>query len=122
MKIFLYAISFIWVAAGACFILYTGESRGFLKQMFDELNEKILSAAAMVIGLLLLFSASEASHSWFIILLGLLGLIKGGLLLANPQNIFEAVKSWSLNTATDQTYRFFGIVMLVIGTAVFSWV
>jgi uncharacterized protein YjeT (DUF2065 family) len=122
MKIFLYAISFIWVAAGSCLILYTTESRRLARQMLEEFNIKIMAVAGMIFCVCLLIAAPAASNSWFIVLLGLMGLIKGGLFIVNPQNIFETTRDWYLNKATDQTFRFFGIMMLVIGTAVFSWV
>ena len=122
MKILLYVFSFVWVAAGACFIIYTTETRQFIKRVFEEMNVRILSAAAIGFGLLLLYAAQAARNGWFIVLLGLLSLIKGGLFLANPHNVFETVKEWYLNKATDPTYRFFGIVMVVVGTAVFSWI
>jgi len=37
-------------------------------------------------------------------------------------NLYNKIIDWYLNKATDQTYRFFGIVILIIGTAIFSWV
>jgi uncharacterized protein YjeT (DUF2065 family) len=40
----------------------------------------------------------------------------------NPRNSFEKIREWYLHTASDQTYRLFGIIMLIIGMAVFSWI
>ena len=122
MKVFLYAVSFAWVIIGSCYILYTLESRNLVRQFFDEVNERVLAAIIVLFGLMLLISASSVENSWFIVLLGLLGLIKGGLLIVNPHNVFDTIKSWYLDSASDQTYRFFGIVMVVVGTAVFSWI
>ena len=122
MKMFLYAVSFAWVVIGSCYILYTMESRSFIRQFFDEVNERIITAIILLLSLMLLISASSVENSWFIVFLGLLGLVKGGLLIANPHNVFDTIKSWYLDSASDQTYRFFGIVMVVLGTAVFSWI
>jgi hypothetical protein len=44
------------------------------------------------------------------------------LFLFNPGNSFEKIREWYLHTALDQTYRLFGIIMLIIGMAVFSWI
>jgi len=122
MKIILYIISFLWVAAGVCYILYTEETRAFIKQLLIELDRRVLAVIALVSSLLVLYAAPAATNSWFIVLLGLMGILKGGVFLANPQNIFETTRDWYLNRVTDRTYRFFGIVMLVVGTAVFSWI
>ena len=52
--------------------------------------------------------------------LGALALIKSVYLLFNPGNTYDALVAWFLR-ASDQTYRFFGIVMVVLGTALLSW-
>lgn len=122
MAIFLYLFSLVWIVSGACFILYTHESRGFVRQLFDDVDRRILSAIAGVLGVALLFASPYSAHSWFVVLLGLLSLIKGGFFFFAPADLFEPIRRWYVGEATDQTYRFFGILMLVLGTALVSWV
>jgi uncharacterized protein YjeT (DUF2065 family) len=124
MKAFLYAISLFWIISGAYFILYTEESRSILKKLLnlEEIYEKILSVMIIIIGLLILSSAPQIRHPWFIVFLGAIGLAKGLLFFFNPKNCFEKMRNWYLNTASDQTYRLFGIILLITGTAVLSWI
>jgi len=122
MKWLLYAISFLWITAGAWFIIYTTESRNVMNRLFDKTDRKILSVFPAIIGILLFISASWSLHSWFLRLLGIMAVIKGGIIFFNPKNLYDEMMNWYLNSLSDQTYRFFGIVMIIIGTAVLSWI
>ena len=122
MEWFLYIIGFFWIASGCVFILYTSECRNMLRKILMKVNEKYLSALIIVVGIFLLFSASYSQNFWFIIFLGILAIAKGLLFLFNPNKYYEKLRNWYLDTASDQTYRFFGILVLIIGTAVVSWV
>lgn len=122
MKWFLYAISFLWITAGALSIIYTTESRNVMKRLFDKTDRKILSVFPAIIGILLFISASWSLHSWFLRMLGIMAVIKGGIIFFNPKNLYDEVMNWYFNSFSDQTYRFFGIVLIIIGTAVLSWV
>jgi uncharacterized protein YjeT (DUF2065 family) len=122
MKWLLYAISFLWITAGAWFIIYTTESRNVMKRLLDKTDRKILSVFPAIIGILLFISASWSLHSWFLRLLGIMAVIKGGIIFFNPKNLYDEMMNWYLNSLSDQTYRFFGIVMIIIGTAVLSWI
>jgi uncharacterized protein YjeT (DUF2065 family) len=122
MKWFLYAISFLWITAGAWFIIYTTASRNVMKRLFDKTDRKILSVFPAILGVLLFISASWSLHSWFLRLLGIMAVIKGAIIFFNPKNLYDEMMNWFLNSLSDQTYRFFGIVMIIIGTAVLSWI
>jgi len=122
MKIILYLFSLLYIAAGVCLILYTRETRAFTKRIMDELGIKILAAGGIAFSLLLFYAAPAARNSWFVVLLGLLGIVKAGLFIADPHHFSKVATDWYLNTATAETYRFLGIVVLIIGTAVFSWI
>lgn len=122
MKWFLYAISFLWITAGSWFIIYTTEYRNVMKRLFDRTDRKVLSVFPTIIGVLLFISASWSLHSWFLRMLGIIALIKGGIIFFNPKNLYDEMMNWYLNSLSDQTYRFFGIISIIIGTAVLSWV
>ncbi|MBW2248249.1 MAG: DUF2065 family protein [Deltaproteobacteria bacterium] len=122
MKWFLYAISFLWITAGSLSIIYTTESRNVMKRLFEKTDRKILSVFPAIIGILLFISASWSLHSWFLRILGIMAVIKGVIIFINPKNLYDEMMNWYLNSLSDQTYRFFGIVMIIIGTAVLSWI
>ena len=122
MKWFLYAISAIWIAAGCCTILYTRQSRDALRNLTRNIEHKFLSVLPFIIGILFLFSSSASRHPWLIRLFGLLGIIKGVFIFVNPKALYDKAAEWYLDSLTDQTHRFYGIIAIILGTAVLSWI
>ena len=121
MKWFLFIFSVLWIAAGSWYILYTRQARQKALDLINAMPEKIMAALAVVFGLLLFFSASSSSNSGFIIFIGIISIAKGIFIFLNPKGYWDQVKAWYTDTASDQIYRLFGIIMLVVGTAIFSW-
>lgn len=121
MKYIVYLLGFLWIAAGAIAILYTDDYKAYMKGLMAKLNRMVLALIPAVFGLLLLFAASSTTHSWFIGLIGVLGIAKGVLIYFNPAGILELSKNW-LDTLSDQGYRLIGIIALVLGTVVVSWI
>ena len=122
MKWFLYAISLICIGSGCCVILYTRETRNFVKSLFNNVDRKILSVFEAIMGILLLFAANASHHSWFIRIIGLLAIIEAGVIFLIPKNRYDELIDWYLNSASDQIYRLFGILSIILGTAVLSWI
>lgn len=122
MKWFLYTISVIWIAVGCCAILYTHQSRNIMRNLVRTINQKFLSTLPFIAGVLFLFSASASRHPWFIRLFGLIGIIKGIFIFVNPKGLYDKSVDWYLDSLTDQTYRFYGIITIILGTAVLSWI
>ena len=122
MKWFLYALSIAWIAGGAWAILYTPQWKSLLKSLLEGTNRLILEGATVAVGLLLLFSTSASRVPAVIAILGVLAIAKGILLYLNPANVFEKTRRWYLETLTEQAHRLLGIVSLVLGTAVISWI
>lgn len=122
MKWFLYLISFSWIASGSCFILYTIQCRELLNNVLTKSYEKIIAASAIIIGLLLIISAFQAQGFWFIVFLGIIAICKGFFVIFNPKKSFDNIRNWYLNTASDQTYRLFGIILIVTGTVMITWI
>lgn len=122
MKGFLYVISFFCIAMGCCTILYTDETRRFVKSIFNEIDRKFISAFEIIMGVLLLISAAASRQSWFIRLFGLLAILEGAVIFLIPKNLYDELMDWYLNSASNQTYRLFGILSLILGTAILSWI
>jgi hypothetical protein len=85
-------------------------------------NLKVLAALPLLAGILFILAASSSAHSWFILVLGVLSFAKGGLMITNPKGIADQVSDWYLNKMSDQTYRFLGILTIILGTAILSWI
>jgi uncharacterized protein YjeT (DUF2065 family) len=122
MKWFLYAFSLISIAAGSSAILYTDETKNVGRSIVKSIDLKILSILMFVAGILFLLSASACSYPWIIRFLGLMSLIEGVLAFTNPNNLYNNLVGWYLDSLSDQTHRLFGIITIVLGTAVLSWI
>jgi uncharacterized protein YjeT (DUF2065 family) len=122
MKWFLYAFSLIWISFGAGIIIYTLESKSMIKSLVTDLDRRFLSVFPAIFGVFLIIAATESRHSWFIRLIGILAVLKGGFIFWNPQNLYNKIVDWYLISVSDQTFRFFGIITLILGTVILSWI
>jgi uncharacterized protein YjeT (DUF2065 family) len=119
---FLYGFALFWIAVGSLFILYTDESRRVLRNVMGEVMPRPLAFVPMVVGILLIISARASGAFWFILILGLLAVGKGLYLLLAPRGQTKALLAWWLNSAQERTYRFWGLIIVVLGMAILSWV
>lgn len=121
MEYIIYLLGLLWVAAGAMAILYTEDYKGYVNGLVTKLNRMYLAIIPAVFGLLLLIAASSTSHKGIIAAIGILGILKGVLIYFNPAGLFDLSKNW-LENLSDQGYRLMGMIALVLGTVVISWV
>lgn len=121
MKYIIYLLGFLWIAAGAIAILHTDGYKAFINGLMTRMKRIYLALIPAVFGLLLLMAASSTSHGWFVGLIGILGIVKGALIYLNPFGLLDSSKNW-LNTLSGQGYRLVGIIALVLGTVVISWI
>lgn len=121
MTFVIYLLGFAWIAAGAIAILYTDDYRAYLKQLLTGTHRIWLALVPAIVGLLLVVSASATSHRGVIALIGVVGIVKGILIYVNPRHLFETARTW-LEVLSDQGYRLVGILSLVLGTVVLSWI
>lgn len=122
MAWFLYLISVAWISIGSCAILYTGDTRNTLNRMLSAMNRKVLSVLPLAFGVLMMVAASASLHPWLVRILGLLGLTKGVFVLTNPMSLYEKSVQWYLESVSDQGYRLTGIITIILGTALLSWI
>lgn len=121
MQYIVYLLGFAWIAAGAMAILYPEDYKAYFNGLLTRLNRIWLAMIPAVFGLLLLIAASSTDHRGFISVIGVLAIAKGVLIYFNPGNIVQISQNW-LNTLSDQGYRLTGIIALVLGTVVISWI
>ena len=122
MQWVLYLIGAMWIAFGCCAILYTDELRSMLRQWMEKINPKLLAIGPAVVGLLLVIAGAASNHTWFVRLIGLAAIAKGVFIYLNPNNKWSTLSETFLTEVSDQTYRLSGIILIIFGTALFSWV
>jgi len=122
MKWILYAISLLWIASGAGAILYTAQWRNLMKVLFEKTSCRIWGGVETGGGFLLLLAASASRIPWAVAALGIVAMAEGVLFLLNPGDAARKLTTWYVEALSDQAHRLIGIIALVLGTAVLSWI
>lgn len=117
---FIYLMGVIWIAVGVLYILYTEDTRNTLRTVTGRFPRQAFAVMAFIAGALLIAAAFYSHKIWVVGVLGALVVGKGVYLFFDPGSTYAALMAWYLK-ASDQTYRLFGIIMVVLGTAMLSW-
>ena len=113
----LYLVGIFFIVTGALTVFATDMTRKkFFAKILATKDMKKWAPASIVIGIVLLLSASLNRYPLFIVLLGLLSIIKGAVIIAAPEKM-EKIKSW-WEKANDNAYRIWGVAVIIIGSIV----
>ena len=122
MRWFLYTFCLFGISIGCYTILYTTETRKFVKSIFNNVDQKILLAIPFILGILFILSASATRIPWLIRAIGLMAVIEGVVFFIIPKDLYDKFIDWYLNSLSDQTYRLSGILGIIIWIAILSWI
>ena len=121
MKAIVYLLGFGHIAIFTYLILNTRKTVDALDGLFHTYPLKYLSAIPAVYGLLLLISASTTTHPWVLRVIGVLAVCEAIVAFANPQKVYSRMLDWYFGNVSDQTQRLFGIIGIVFGTVILTW-
>ena len=121
MKWFLYFMSIYFIILGVTFILYTDWIKKLLKRMLRGFNFRWFFPLPLIIGVLFILCRDLTHHPKLILVLGILILGKGIYILLSPKKHIDTIMNWWIYKVPDITYRFWGLVFLILGIALFSW-
>lgn len=122
MKWFLYIMIIWFIVAGVTFILYPDWLKRLFQQIPAGFHFRWFSPLPLIIGLFFILSRDRTQHPWFFLTLGILALGKGIYLLLAPNRHIHSMVNWWTHEVQNITYRFWGIVILIMGITLFSWV
>ena len=122
MKALLYLISILWIATGTFVVVFTQKYREVFKKVFPTQKPKLLSILPFAFGIVLIIGAFfNRDVFWFVFSLGLLAILKGIYLYLAPLEQSKALMDWWFFRARPETIRFMGLILFVIGIALFSY-
>jgi hypothetical protein len=122
MKALLYVIALVWIAAGTFLIVFTERSREVLKSIFFIEKVKRLSVLPFIFGIVLIIGAfCNKDLFWFAFILGLLATSKGIYFYMAPLEQTKGLMEWWFVQARPETVRFMGLIIFVLGVALFSY-
>ena len=122
MKVIVYLLGFGHIAICSFWILYTRETVDAIKGWFQTYPLKYLSALPVVFGILFLISASATTHPWVFRIIALLAFGEAVVAFTNPQKIYSRLLDWYFGHVSDQTNRLFGIIGIIFGTVILTWI
>jgi uncharacterized protein YjeT (DUF2065 family) len=93
-----------------------------VRSIFNNIDQKILSALPFVLGNLFILSAPATRIPWLIRVIGLMAFIEGVVFFLIPKDLYDKFMDWYLNSLSDQTYRLSGILGIILGIAFLSWI
>ena len=121
MKVIVYFLGVVYIAIGSIFILYTREYVDALKKLIQEIPLKVLSALPAVFGILFFISAVATTFPWFFRVIGIIAIVEAVVVFTNPHNLYSRLLDWYFNLS-DKTQRLFGIISIIFGTAILTWI
>lgn len=122
MKVIIYLLGFGHIAISTFLILYTRETVAAFQGLFQTYRLRYLSAIPAVFGLLFLISASATTYPWVFRIVGLLAICEAVVAFTNPQKLYSRMLDWCFGNISDQTQRLFGIIGIVFGTVILTWI
>ena len=69
-----------------------------------------------------MISASATTYPWVLRVIGLLAIAEAVVAFTNPGKIYSRMLDWYFGKASDQTQRLFGIIGIIFGTVILSWI
>lgn len=122
MKVIAYLLGFGYIAICSCLILYTRATVDTLKGLARDYPIKYLSVFAAVVGLLFFLCASVTTYPWVLRLAGFVAFGEAVLAYTNPQELYTRMLDWYFEKISEQTHRLFGIIGIIFGTVILSWI
>lgn len=115
MKPFLYLMSIFWIIMGALAVIAPSKLKTFYTKLIKPL--KAFFILPLVIGALLLWAQPASQLSAFIMIIGVLAILKGMFILIFPTNLIRSWVNYFLNRS-DRWWRGYGICLILLGAIV----
>lgn len=114
---FLFIIALVYIMFGTLLLFATGVARERYVSKLNIRDPRKWSPLPLAAGVFFLLAASSSSQSTFIVVLGLLALLKGLLFLFGPQEKVKSMIEWWIN-GSDKTYKIGAVVVIGLGIAI----
>ncbi|MBN2255692.1 MAG: hypothetical protein JW736_08290 [Deltaproteobacteria bacterium] len=114
--IIVYVFSILWIVMGTSLVIYTDRTRKFFGQFARREYYPLWSVIAILLGALLIIGSFFSERIlWLALILGIISCAKGVYLLKGPYEKVESIINWWYETASDETIRFTGLTILLLG-------
>jgi len=115
MKLFLYLISIFWLLIGLTALITPLKLKTFYTGIVRPV--KALFILPLIAGLLLLWAQGASRLAPFIMVLGIIALIKGLFILISPTDLLKSTFNYFLGRSV-RWWRVYGVFMILLGAVV----
>jgi uncharacterized protein YjeT (DUF2065 family) len=122
MTVVLYILAILWIVVGTFLVLYTESTKEVFKKLFFIDHIRWMAALPLIFGILLLVGAFYHKEMfWLVFVLGVLGVLKGVFLIVGPSAQIKKLLDWWFHKASERTIRLNGLISVILGTAILSY-
>jgi uncharacterized protein YjeT (DUF2065 family) len=122
MTAVLYILAILWIVVGTFLVLYTESTKEVLKKLFFRDHFRWLATLPLLFGVLLVAGAFYHKEMfWLVFVLGVLGILKGIFLIIGPSAQIKRFLDWWFHKASERTIRLNGLISVILGTAILSY-
>ncbi len=118
---FLYIAAVLFIAKGSFLVLHTEKALELGEMILEKSTYRMWGIVGGAFGILLSVSSFWSGMVWFLFLLGLmfagLGIF---VFLGEEEKVRPLVRTWSSMSGTG--LRLWGLILVVTGTAILSWI
>lgn len=122
MKWILYVIAIFWISLGTWANLYPAEVHGRLRRLIAGIAPRWTAVVTLAVGILLFLAAPASGQGvGFVRLIGVLAMVKAIVIFVISNERYQRLLDWWFAPAREQSWRVWGLLMLVLGVVIFSW-
>ena len=118
---FLYIVAIIFIAKGSFLVLHTEKALEYSEMVIEKGNHRVWGVVGAAFGIMLSIASFWSGVVWFLFLLGLMfagiGLF---IFLGEEEKVRPLLTTWSSISSTG--LRMWGLILVVTGTAILSWI
>ena len=118
---FLYIAAVLFIAKGSFLVLHTEKAVEYGEMILEKGSHRIWGMAAASFGILLAIASFWSGVVWFLLVLGLLIAGMGFFFfLGQEEKVQPFLRTWASMSSTG--LRLWGLILVVTGTAILSWI
>jgi len=115
-KVFLYVLSVMWIVAGTLMIFAPEMLRKKVFVKIKNMPIKKMGIIPLIFGIFIIISAQFNRHTFFVVILGIIGIAKGIVSIAATDKAMKWFDKWT--NAGMNAYRITGVIAIIIGSIV----
>lgn len=118
---FLYIVAILFIAKGSFLVLHTEKAIELSETILEKGSYRVWGIAGAAFGIMLSIASFWSGVVWFLFLLGLMFAGVGMFIfLGEEEKVQPLLRTWSSLSGTG--LRMWGLILVVTGTAILSWV